>query len=138
MSRMTVRSPSLLHLCLKNVTSPRYQPTANKPLRFLEAEVIPIVIVFDNLETPTTGQHIAANQVARYLIGQIDVSGVAKLLYRGIKHQVSAAGQLMKCEQVAAGLLDRLESLRHFAGSFHRRIVRATGTAMGRARRAVG
>jgi hypothetical protein len=126
MRGMAPGTSTLFHLRLQDVAPPGHEPVSHESLHLLEAQVVPVVVVFNHLKAPPARQHIAADQLTTYLL--------AELLYCITQLQVSVADQPMKRIQVAARFLDRLKRLRHFAGRVHGGIGDAVGSASGSGR----
>ncbi len=85
--------------------------------------VVLLVIAFDDLKSPQTRQHVAADQCVVQVIGNGRLSSGAELAHRFLQDQVGHPRHPVELVKVTAGALDDLESFRQFPERLNRGVI---------------
>lgn len=120
MARVAVAAPVLFHPGLEDVPQTLLKFVTHLALVVSEHTPVTVVELFDDLECPSSVQHIAAHQLGFQPAGDLVVAGGAQLVTRVTEQQVGVPHQLMEGVQVTAGPLDELQGLGQFSDRFDR------------------
>lgn len=116
MRRMSCSPPPFFQLRFIDVATPAGEAGAHQLFDFLEAPIVSVVVVVDDLKAPPPGQDVATDQLTADLLGQISFAQVVQLGHSFVELEVGTSGELVKAIEVPPGPLDGLQCFGQLAG----------------------
>lgn len=126
----TVSAAVFLHLGLEQVPAASTKLVAGGTLVAFEGLVVPLVVVFDDLESPPTFDDVAPDEISGDAVGDSAMARFAQEVHGFSECEVGRASQAVEPVQKTPCMLDGLERLTELAQRFDRGVVDALRSLM--------